>query len=100
MCGVVWRIQVDEREVSTYVYSSESQVRQGGKEEGGGGGRERERRGRGKGEGGEVRRLTSTDEERVGHEGLEEVHLLQGLLCLKLTQLKLNRLKPARQDLI
>ena len=37
--------------------------------------------------------LTSTDEERVGHEGLEVVDLLSGLLSIKLAELKFDSLK-------
>lgn len=37
--------------------------------------------------------LTSTDEEGVGHEGLEVVDLLGGLLSIKLAELKFDSLK-------
>lgn len=37
--------------------------------------------------------LTSTDEEGVGHEGLEVVDLLSGLLSIKLAELKFDSLK-------
>ena len=39
--------------------------------------------------------LTSADEEGVGHESLEEVHLLQCLLGLQFPQLKLHSLPAA-----
>ena len=39
--------------------------------------------------------LTSADEEGVGHESLEEVHLLQCLLGLQFPQLKLHSLTAA-----
>ena len=42
--------------------------------------------------------LTSTDEEGVGHEGLEVVDLLSGLLSIKLAELKFDSLKRKTQE--
>ena len=44
--------------------------------------------------------VTSTDEEGVGHEGLEESHLLKCLLSLQLPQFKLHSLPDMQQEII
>ena len=42
--------------------------------------------------------LTSTDEEGVGHEGLEVVDLLRSLLSIKLAELKFNSLRKKNRE--